>query len=107
MRRTMWESLRSRGPSTCAAITAAECLRSLLISYPAVSFSQETYKSLITRKRNPLLAPDNEWLIELIEVIKKGPVVNWVVDLNCLTEPEEQTEFKNPKSNREVCHRIC
>lgn len=64
-------------------------------------------KSLITRKCNGLLPSDNDSHIELIEVIETGPVVNWVVDLNCLTEPEEQTEFKNPKSNREVCHRIC
>lgn len=40
---------------------------------------------------------DNEWSIDLIEVIKKGPVANWVNDLNCLTDPHEQIEFKNPK----------
>lgn len=40
---------------------------------------------------------DNEWSIDLIEVIKKGPVANWVNDLNCLTDPQEQEEFKNPK----------
>lgn len=25
--------------------------------------------------------------IELIEVINKGPLVNWVIDVDCLTEP--------------------
>lgn len=39
----------------------------------------------------------SEWHIELIEVIKKGPVVNWVSDLNCLTDSEKQVKFKNPE----------
>lgn len=39
-------------------------------------------------------------------------MVNWVIDLDCLTElepgPQEQAKFKNPPQlNREVCHRIC
>jgi len=46
--------------------------------------------------QSPFLT-DNEWPIELIEVIKKGPVVNWVNDLNCLTDLQKQGKFKNPK----------
>lgn len=38
---------------------------------------------------------DNEWHMSLIEVIKKGPLVNWVSDLNCLTDLEKQVKFKN------------
>lgn len=39
-------------------------------------------------------------------------MVNWVIDLDCLTDPEprlqEKAKFKNPPQlNREVWHRIC
>lgn len=73
----------------------------ILISHPAFVFSrkkeEEKNECLITRKCYPHFVPDNEWHIELIEVTNKGPMVNWVIDLNCLTEPEEQPKFKNPK----------
>lgn len=42
----------------------------------------------------------------------RGPLVNWVIDLDCLTDPcpglQKKAKFKNPpRLNREVCRRIC
>lgn len=65
----------------------------MLINHPVFAFSKVWMFNY--RKMQSPFPTDNEWHIDLIEVIKKGPVVNWVSDLNCLTDLEKQVKFKN------------